>query len=303
MSQEVVSQGTARRIDERVARLLKDVDAVEPPLDLDAVREVLELDRGYYSADNTGLLRDVFHKLQIGSKQVIKDPTRILDVVKERKLRALWVPQKRKILLDETLHPLQQRWGEGHEIIHSVIPHHQVLTLGDPEHTLSHSCLELIEAEANYGAGRLLYLGDAFKERLLDGDTSLSRAMDLAGEFGNSRKSGLWRTVESLDIPACGVCSVHPWERGVEPSDRVSHFIRSTHFINQFAGVSAGDVFRRLAKVVYRKGFGSIGEKEDVILEDIAGAEHLFHFECWANKYGVISLGRCRSARTVVVAV
>lgn len=300
VSLEIVTKATARKIDERVQRLLRDVDASEPPLNLDDVRSLLKLDRGYYSADDTDLLRDVLHKLNIGAQQVLVRPTRILDAVRERKLRALWVPEKRKILIDESLHELQKRWAEGHETIHSIIKHHSVLTLGDPEHTLSSSCLERIEAEANFGAGRLLYFGDMYLERLLSGEIELDRIRTLAHEFGNSMKSSLWRAVESLNCAACGVLSVHPWEQGVEKDKRVDHFIRSELFRNQFARVTEDEVFRKLAKVVHRRGNGSIGDK-DVVLTDIGGADHVFRFECFATKYGVMSFGRCLAPRPTVV--
>jgi len=297
-----VSQRTAEQIDKIVEKLLRDLKINEPPVDLDAVRERIKVDRSYYSSSNDSTMGELLHALRIGKHNVLKVPTRLADAWKSKQLRGLWSPDKRRILVDDALHDMQKRWVETHEILHSLIPHHEEYTLGDPKQMLLPSCHEIIEAEANYGTGRMLYLGDIYRDRLLSCEPTLTSMREIAREFGNSMKSGLWKGVETLDIPACGMMSVHPWERVVEDDEKIDHFIRSVQFANQFAGWDEMDIYRKLAKVVKRRGHGPLGE-DYVILTDIAGAEHIFQFECWANKYGVMSLGRYVSLKPVAVAV
>jgi hypothetical protein len=51
----------------------------------------------------------------------------------------------------------------SHEIIHSVVPWHAG-AMGDTEYSLTPDCHEQVEAEANYGAGLLLFLQGTFDE-------------------------------------------------------------------------------------------------------------------------------------------
>lgn len=48
-----LSYRTARDIDKRVERVLKGLGDPEPPLRLDEVRELLKLDRGFYTAEGS----------------------------------------------------------------------------------------------------------------------------------------------------------------------------------------------------------------------------------------------------------
>lgn len=297
-----LSERTAREIDQRVAKLLADLGSPSPPLDLDQVRELLKLDRQYYTSTDSGVVQEVIHRLTIGTKQVFSNPTRIIDAIKQRSLKALWLPERKRILIDESLPDMKKRWGEGREIIHSLIPHHQVLTLGDPEYTLSPVCHEQLETEANYGAGRLLFLRDEFRDRLLSGPVSFKSVKDLAREFQNSKTSTLWRVVETLDVPAVGVVSIHPWDRVSDGTSPVRHFIRSRRFASQFAGITDDAIFRLLSRVVHRRGGGPIGQK-DVVLTDVNSRAHEFHFECFSNTHDTLTLGTHRRACLVQVAV
>lgn len=297
----ILSHGTAAQIDQCVAKVLADLDQPEPPLDLDAVRELLRLDRQFYSSAEDGILKEVIHKLQIGARQVLTRPSRILTAIRTRKLRALWVPERRRVLIDSSI-PAKQRWAEAHEITHSLVPHHQILTLGDPDYTLAPACHDQIEAEANYGAGRLLFLRERFCEELFSGPVAFSRVRELQKVFKNSLTSTLWRTVETLDIPALGVVSIHPWTLPPNGSQPVRHFIRSPRFAEEFSGVDEAEIFRRLAHVVYRRGGGPIGEDE-VVLEDSSGDEHIFVFECFGNTHDTLTLALYRSPKKAAIAI
>lgn len=61
---------TARDINDFVGKVLRDLGQPEPPLDLSMVRELLRLDRQYYSSTEDGALREVAHRLTIAGKQV-----------------------------------------------------------------------------------------------------------------------------------------------------------------------------------------------------------------------------------------
>ncbi len=98
----------------------------------------------------------------MAGKRLAEEPSLILEVVKKAKLSGLWLPDDRKILIDKEVQEIKHRWIQTHEISHSFIPWHSEFLLGDTDVTLAPDCHEMIEAEANFGAGRMLFLGDKF---------------------------------------------------------------------------------------------------------------------------------------------
>ena len=64
--------------------------------------------------------------------------------------------------VDDNVPDLKKRHAEGHEIIHSIMPHHGLFLFGDDQETLRSFCHEKLEAEANFGSGQLLFLRGRF---------------------------------------------------------------------------------------------------------------------------------------------
>jgi hypothetical protein len=153
---------TLADIDGQVAKVLRGLGNAEPPVDLRLVRELLKLDRGYYSTTDDSLLRETFSRIKVAGLQVLKRPTILRDAVRTLSLKALYLPDQKRILLDQDLPVLKHRWNEAHEIGHDVIPWHAGMMLGDTEQTLTPACHQVMEAEANYAAGQLLFLASRF---------------------------------------------------------------------------------------------------------------------------------------------
>lgn len=187
---------TVADIDGQVAKILRGLGSPEPPIDLRVVRDLLKLDRGYYSATDTGLLKEMFSRLKVGGKQVLMRPTLLADAVRTLSLKALYLPDQKRILLDKDLPVLKHRWNEAHEIGHDLIPWHTGMMLGDTEQTLTPVCHEIMEAEANYAAGQLLFLGDRFRAEAEASAPSLDLIRELSKGFGNTITSTLWRFAE-----------------------------------------------------------------------------------------------------------
>src|SRR5258706_7416046 len=133
MGGEGVGDYEAEDIRNIVARILNDLGDPEPPLKLPEVRALLDLSLGYYSTANTTLLQDVAARLKVAGKQVLERPMLLVEAVVKVKLSALWVPDTRRILIDETVPKPKHRWIEGHEGGHSVIPWHREFLLGANE--------------------------------------------------------------------------------------------------------------------------------------------------------------------------
>ncbi len=84
--------------------------------------------------------------------------------------------------------------------------------LGDNARTLSPDCREQVEAEANFAAGRLLFLRDRFTDEVRSVEPSIKAIQRLRNIFGNTLSTTLYRFVESAgtDLPLVGMITGHP---------------------------------------------------------------------------------------------
>ncbi len=286
-----------------VARVLRDVGAAEPPLNLEAVRDKLELDLRYYNINDPSLRREMVHGVRVGTKLLARKVARSLrEVAEKAKLWGLWLPKRKRILISEDAPKRKHRWIQSHEIGHSLIPHHARYLFGDPEQTLSLSCHAELEREANYAAGQLTFLQGRFTAEACACPVSLKAVLALASAFGNSRTSTLWRFVEEAHkgVPLVGVVSPNPWSTDVDPCDPCRYCIESPVFRERFGAVSEVELFGALRSYCSHKRGGPLGEGE-VMLVDGNDEHHMFFFESWSNTYEVLSLGVYRSpVRTAV---
>lgn len=294
MRTPLVSGHEASDIQHQVSRLLRDLDDPEPPLSLEMVRDWLELDLQYYSTDDHTFVRDVVHKLKVAGKQILRRPTLLLDAIRKASLRALWLPDRKRILIDEELPKLKHRWAEGHEIGHVLIPWHAEFLLGDSEAELSRSCYAQIEAEANFACGQLLFLQDRFVEEANSLPLKFDSVKTLKGRFGNTQTSTLWRLVEEYRGAKAlvGIISVHPRRHDDEfdPDEPCRYVIESRKFRSQFTGVSEIELFRAMQGYCGWQRGGPLGTDE-VVLRDDNGHDHIFRFETFFNGYEALTIG------------
>ena len=122
------------------------------------------------------------------------------------------MPDRRRILLDGSLPEKKHRWSEAHEVLHSLIPWHDDVMHGDNRHTLLPECQEQVEAEANYGAGRLLFLRDRFDAQARDMPLSIASVTVTPQRFRQHDFKHLWRFVETVGVrrPVVGMITCHP---------------------------------------------------------------------------------------------
>lgn len=292
MQNTLLRDRTAADIDARVAKVLRDLGNPYPPLRLAEVRELLRLDRQYYSTAEDGPIREFVHRMKMSGKQIVMRPTLLIDVVKKCSLKALYLPDRKRILLDSDLPALKQRWGEGQEIGHAIIPWHEGLTLGDSKQTLSVECNAQLEAEANYAAGQLLFLQDQFAERLASYPLNLTTIRSIAKAFGNSITTTLWRTVEHLEVPCVALVSQHPRIPGAnfDPANPCRYFVRSRAFAEQFPGLTEAHFFPEVRRYCGSQRAGHLGSAELTVV-DQSRQKHLFMFETFFNRYEALTLG------------
>lgn len=294
---------TAQDINDQVEKVLRDLGKPEPPLSLADVRELLRLDRGYYSSEEDGLLREVAHRLRIAGKQVLARPALIGDAIKKWDLKSLFLPDRKRILIDSTLPEAKQRWSEAHEIGHSIIWWHDGTMLGDNKQTLLPTCHAHIENEANFAAGQLLFLQEGFVTDARDLTAGIPAIKTLKTRYGNTITTTLWRYVELSEEPMVGGISYHPCRlpADFDPTNPFRYFVESRDFQQRFSCIQESDIFRHIQHYCSDKRGGPLGAA-DILLNDDTGTGHIFHFETFYNQYEALTLGVYRQQRSLIVA-
>lgn len=292
----LVKEKTAHDIDERVERVLRGLGSPEPPLRLEEVRELLKLDRVFYTADDPTLIREAVSRIRVATIQVFQRPMLLLDAIRKWSLQSLYIPDRKRILLDGSLPPKKHRWSEAHEVLHSLIPWHDDVMHGDNRYTLLPDCHEQVEAEANYGAGRLLFLRDRFGAEAKDLPISIASVQSLRTDFGNTISSTLWRFVETVGIhrPLVGMITCHPHQSrrpaDFDPAKPCRHCIQSPGFAARFSRITEQDLFGAVSSYCGTQMGGPLG-MSDLVLTDDNGDDHVFTFESFFIRYKAPAIG------------
>lgn len=283
MHKVVLKPGTRNEIDLQTEKVLRGLGNPEPPLDLEAVFRLQELDPQYYRTSEDGVVRETISRVKVGAKLFFERPIRIWDAIKAADLKALWIPDQKKILIDGDLHELKKRWTGAHEIGHSILEWHRDFTFGDDHLTLTEGCHVELEAEANYAAGRLLFLQGRFDQHVKGIRHTLRSLNHVAGDFGNSWSSTLYRTVETLDIPAFAVIGGHPRRRKTQ--EKARHFITSAPFDVMFPTFIDSNAVGILQSYCSFSTRGPLGDST-FPLTDTNGEDWEFTIESFAIPHG-----------------
>lgn len=286
MKNPIVPTAEAKAIESRVDRLLADLGRPKPPVSLAQVRAIQKLDVRYYSISKPDLLDRMAHKMRIAGK-VITEPIRIFQAVKQMDLKALLIPDAKRILIDEDLHDIKKRWAEAHEITHDLLDWHRDFMYGDAELTLLPSCEEMIEAEANLGAGLLLFPRYYLDDFLSGKEPLISVAMKLAEDSGNSITAAGWRIAEYSTRPTFFmVC-----ESGTLRDANLKHVAVSRTFEQRFGHILPSQLFTILKANARRARGGPLGTFT-YPLRDAEGHPHEFVFDVFGTGgLSVLALG------------
>jgi Zn-dependent peptidase ImmA (M78 family) len=293
-----LSARTIGDIEAQVGKVLRGLAHPEPPVDLRIVRDLLQLDRSYYSMTDDSLLRETISKLKVAGIQILRRPTILGDAVRKLSLKALYLPDQKRILLDQDLPVLKHRWNEAHEIGHDIIPWHADMMLGDTEQTLIPVCHAHIEAEANYAAGQLLFLARQFTDEANASRPSIDEIRRLSKVFGNTLTSTLWRYVECthLETPMVALVSGHPHpfkrKADFDATEPCRYCVQSSSFALRFGASTELALFEATASYCGPQRGGILG-CDEVALADANGEMQPFKFETFFNGHEALTLGVC----------
>ena len=232
----------------------------------------------------------------MGALQLYARPALLGEVLKKLDVRGLFVPDEKRILIDESQPPPKHRWLEAHEIGHSMLPWHVDAMFGDSAHTLTPACNEAVESEANFAAGQMLFLREQFATEVLGHDPKIAAARALKNRYGNTLTTTFWRCVQAWGTqrPIIGILSAHPHpsrrNSDFDPGNPCRHFIQSHAFAHQFSSLTEVEVFAHVEAYCTAQRGGPIGASE-IALRDDNGQHHLFTFETFFNRYDAMTLG------------
>lgn len=256
------------------------VPQIPSPLSL----EHLKLYRDYYDLASPGFLDRAKHKLQIHGRKLV-------DILNKVRLRAVLLFDESRICIDESLPKIKHPWASCHEAGHRVLVWHKPFFCADTAETLDPAWHEELEREANYAAGRLLFLGDRFTADARDTEPTVAGLKRLAKRYRASLTTTLRRYVEQgPDIAMVMLVSTPRWS--LQPDDqpnRWRHFVPSPRFAVMFPAATA-DTLRQLvdAEVEYHRG-GMVGDFAFGLV-DSRGERHEFRAWSFNNQYYLLTL-------------
>lgn len=285
-------------INEHVRRLLRDLGSPEPPLKLEEVRALQKLDLTYYSKSDLNMLDEIAHRARLAGNTIMTSAKRMADVVEKFGLRGLLMlkENEKKIFIDDDkVFPLKRRFVIAHEITHDLLPWHRSLLLGDNEETLSLNCHQTMEAEANFGARQLIFMGEQFRREALDCAFDWKTIEAMKKRYGNTLTTTLWQMVCERDPtqPAFGMISRHPYHDSIGNrgnGSNVAYFIRSDAFRERFANVSEADGFAAMRRYATTRRRGPIGEAIETFT-DVNGELSDFEMFTFSNGYDLLTYG------------
>lgn len=288
-------------INEHISRLLRDLGNPEPPLRLEVVRELQKLDLTYYSKSDLNLLDEMAHRAKMAGHQISSTAQSMRDVVNEFGLKGLLMLKEgdKRIFIDDDVVPLKRRFVIAHEILHDLLPWHRSLLIGDNETTLNPTFHQAMEAEANYGGRRLIFMGDQFRREALDCSFNWKTIASFKDRYGNTLTTTLWQMVCERDPkqPAFGLISRHPYHADIcskVGNENVAYFPRSRGLIERFPSLTHDMAFAAVAQHATTKKRGPVGEGESIFY-DANGEAHVFEIYSFSNTYDLLTFGVYKS--------
>ena len=280
---ELIDHRTKQEIDKRVKKLISEVGASAPPLNLDDVQAFLMIHKYYYDLSDPGLLDKIKFKLHIGSR-------RAFDIIAKISLKALFLPDRNQIAIDSHVPKSKEKWVTAHEITHKILPTHNQLMLGDTAKTLDYDYHDMMEREANYGASALIFMQDKFSNDAEQFNCDINSVFQLSDRYKNSRTSTLRRFVETnKHRPLSAFVSKPIWRNGEEMEPRCRYYIKSPMFEHLFSNIDSDLLLAMIDANCHRVSGGPCGD-ETKLLFDVNGVAHEFLFESFYNKYDILTL-------------
>jgi hypothetical protein len=148
-----------------------------------------------------------------------------------RILGAYW-HDERVVFIDQEQPEHRQFWTDAHEATHAMCGWHAPILRLDNEDTLFKDLHAGVEAEANFGAGYLIFQGGRFHREALKDQISMRTPLALSAQYGASRHATLHYYVEHHPYAvALLIAGRYPYSDGSIP---IWNSIESADFERRF---------------------------------------------------------------------
>jgi Zn-dependent peptidase ImmA (M78 family) len=279
-----MDQATRKEIQRITAETLRDAGLTEPPLSVERLLEHLRLYRDYYDLSDPGFLDRAKHKLRVHGQKLV-------EIINKVRLKAVLLFDESRICIDNSLPKIKQPWASCHETGHRILPWHKPFFFGDTAESLDPAYQDDLEDEANYAAGRLLFLGERFSDDARDVPPTIDGVKQLARLYRASLTTTLRRYVEQgPDIAMAMLVSTPSWsEQPEDQQNRWRHFVPSPHFRQLFPELPVNPILALVdSHVHYRRG-GTVGEFRFGLV-DARGERHEMGAWSFNNQYYLLTL-------------
>lgn len=207
-----------------------------------------------------------------------------------RLLGAFW-KEERVVFIDEEQGASRRQWTDAHEAVHVMCEWHTEILRLDNEDTLFRELHDMVESEANFGAGHLVFQGGRFHRRALADQISIRTPIALSSSYGASHHATLHYYVEEHPFPlALLITGRYPRADGTLP---VWRSIESDSFLRRHGrlesllpggrlSISEGSD-APLAEIVCRSKLATDPPSCEVTIPDVDGRGRKFVAEAFFN--------------------
>jgi Zn-dependent peptidase ImmA (M78 family) len=279
-----MDQATRAEIERIAAATLRDADLKEPPLSVERLLEHVQLHRDYFDLSNPSFLERAKHRLLVSGRKLV-------EVLNKVRLQAVLLFDESRVCIDQELPRIKHPWASCHEIGHRALPWHKPFFFADTAQTLDPTYQADLEDEANFAAGRLLFLGDTFSQEACDVSPTILAIKALAQRYRASLTATLRRYVEQgPDVAMAMLVSTAAWNEVPDDQQRRSrHFVPSPRFALLFPEMSAEGLRVAVDRhASYRRG-GTVADFSLGLL-DMRGELHELRAWTFNNQHYLLTL-------------
>ena len=98
MAEVLLANKTMLEIDKHIFRILNELGNPAPPLSHEQVRSLLRLDMAYFQQNSPGFFDELFSRVKRTAKNLISDPSRVIQSILNKDIRAAYLPEEKKFM-------------------------------------------------------------------------------------------------------------------------------------------------------------------------------------------------------------
>ena len=188
--------------------------------------------------------------------------------------------------------PARQVWPKLHEVSHQILPWQaEVVRYLDDDKSLSPSCEEEFELEANFCAGEFLFQGKIFSEMSQSYRPDFGTIFFLADKFGASRQATARKFMNEND-EAVALISYYRSKYSFDENGRSYFRLGKAHSVSRkmlkkYSGLHIPDILLPTHPWISSYNDGEV-RSEAMLIESEEKGKKQFLWESWWNGYNLL---------------